>query len=80
MWFIFMDETELTMIPKENENIEDVNHRQQQGTSCWEKHLKRQVDHWANQNIIDTEFIFVLKEGKWRNCITAKLECKNIRQ
>ena len=38
MGFIFVDDTDLIVIAKENETIDDVQDRQHQGTLCWEKH------------------------------------------
>ena len=33
--FIFVDDEDLIVIAKENETIEDVRDKQQQGTLCW---------------------------------------------
>ena len=37
MGFIFVYDTDFTVIVREEETIHDTIHRQQQGTSCWEK-------------------------------------------
>ena len=40
MGFIFVDDTDLIVIAKENETIDNVQDRQHQGTLCWGKTLK----------------------------------------
>ena len=37
--YIFVDNTDLILIAKENKTIICVKYRQQQSTLCWEKHL-----------------------------------------
>ena len=38
--FIFVDDIDLTVIAREDKNVDDVIHRQQQGTLCWIFFLK----------------------------------------
>ena len=75
MGFIFVDDTDLIVIAKESENIEDVKVRQQQGTLCWEKTLeitggalKPSKCYWY---LID----FQWQKGEWEYKITANSEC-----
>ena len=40
MGFIFVDDTDLIVIAKENETLDDVKYRQEQGNLCWKKGSK----------------------------------------
>ena len=40
MGFIFVDDTDLIVIAKENETIDNVQDRQHQGTLCWKKNTE----------------------------------------
>ena len=64
------------MIAKEDENIEDVKERQQQGTLCWEKTLEITGGGFESSKVWLLFSSFLWKEGKWGYFITANTECK----
>ena len=72
--FILVDDTDLTVISKEEKNIEDKKGRQQQGTLCWKKCLKLQRGDLKPVKYYWYLVDFLWKEGECGYIITAKTE------
>ena len=75
MGFICVDDTDLTVIVREDKNVDDVIHRQQQGTLYWNflevtgRFLKLVKEYCY---LID----FLWKDEEWGYIITVNSECR----
>ena len=76
MGFIFVDDTDLITIGKDEETVDKVINRQQEATSQWEKlleitggALKPSKCYWY---LVDFKF----KQGEWSYTDTTNVQCK----